>query len=65
MTLEQVRERLAQLPRNGHTSANERRERSKVGALVEQLVAQRLRFGLRQPVAVVELLNQGRRVPAS
>src|SRR5262245_18417295 len=28
------------------------------GALVEQLVAQRLRFALRQPVSVVQLLQQ-------
>jgi hypothetical protein len=29
-------------------------------ALVEQLVAQRLGFALRQPVAVVKLRNEGR-----
>jgi hypothetical protein len=35
MTLEQVRQRLAQLPRNGHTRANERRQRSKVAGVPE------------------------------
>ena len=32
------------------------------GTLIEQLVAQRFGFVLRQPVAIVELLDQGRRL---
>src|SRR6516165_9540213 len=35
MTLKQVRQRLAQLLRNGHTSAKERRQRSKVARVPE------------------------------
>src|SRR6516164_8796717 len=35
MTLKQVRQWLAQLPRNGHTSAKERRQRSKVAGVRE------------------------------
>src|SRR6516165_7521395 len=35
MTLKQVRQRLAQLRRNGHTGAKERRQRSKVAGVPE------------------------------
>src|SRR6516162_11857348 len=35
MTLKQVRQRLAQLLRNGHASAKERRQRSKVAGVPE------------------------------
>ena len=35
MTLKQVRQRLTELPRNGHASAKERRQRSKVAGVPE------------------------------
>src|SRR6516162_9934973 len=57
MTLKQVRQRLAQLLRNGHTSAKERRQRSQVAGIPEVafrwVVPTRSRLDGNQPALIL------------